>query len=92
MQIETSISSAHRLILAQRRRAAAVALQPCSVADFYAEVHERLHGAGVDIHIWTMPSEIEGAIPFERDRGNRTPPTTGLPRNSFGANWCRPIA
>jgi hypothetical protein len=44
------------------------ALEPCSVADFYAEVIGRLRALGIDIHIWTMPSEIEDAIPFERDR------------------------
>jgi len=60
---------AHRLILrSSDGRSEQFALQPCSVADFYAEVMKRLHALGVDIHIWTMPSEIEGAIPFERDR------------------------
>lgn len=44
------------------------ALAPCSVADFYAEVLQRLRALGIDVHIWTMPSEIEDAIPFERDR------------------------
>jgi len=29
---------------------------------------QRLHRLGIDIHIWTMPSEIENAIPFDRDR------------------------
>ena len=65
-------------------------LQPCSVADFYAEVMTRLRALGVDIQIWTMPSEIEGAMPFERDAS--TPPTTATPRNASGASWCRPIA
>ena len=23
---------------------------------------------GIDVHIWTMPSEIENAVPFEQDR------------------------
>jgi hypothetical protein len=38
------------------------------VADFYSEFMQRLRGLGVDIHIWTMPGEIENAIPFDRDR------------------------
>ena len=45
-----------------------IALQPMSVADFYAEVMARLKRLGIDGHIWTMPSEIEGAVPFEQDR------------------------
>jgi len=27
-----------------------------------------LQALDIDVHIWTMPSEIEGAIPFEEDR------------------------
>ena len=38
------------------------------VADFYADVMARLRALGVDVDIWTMPSEIEGAIPFDQDR------------------------
>jgi len=60
---------AHRLILRiSDGRTEAFPLQPRSVADFYAEVMARLRALGVDIKIWTMPSEIEGAVPFERDR------------------------
>ena len=83
---------AHRLILrSSDGRSEQFALQPCSVADFYAEVMTRLRALGVDVHIWTMPSEIEGAIPFEqrsRTRRLRRRP----PRNCSGASWCRPIA
>ena len=62
---------AHRLLLrTSDGRTEQFALQPCSVADFYAEVMNRLRALGVDIHIWTMPSEIEGAVPFERDRAH----------------------
>ncbi len=39
-----------------------------TVADFYAEVMGRLRGLGLDTQIWTMPVEIEGAIPFDQDR------------------------
>jgi Family of unknown function (DUF5996) len=38
------------------------------IADFHAGFMERLRRLGIDVHIWTMPSEIENAIPFERDR------------------------
>ena len=52
-------------------RAAAVALEPMRVADFYAAVMQALHRLDIDVHIWTMPSEIENAIPFEQDRTHR---------------------
>jgi hypothetical protein len=48
-------------------RAEGFALEPMSVADFYAEFMRRLRRLGIDVHIWTMPSEIENAVPFERD-------------------------
>jgi hypothetical protein len=45
-----------------------IPLQPMSVADFYAEVLARLARLGIKVHVWTMPSEIEGALPFDQDR------------------------
>lgn len=45
-----------------------MALSPMSVAEFYAEVMARLAKVGIQAHIWTMPSEIENAMPFELDR------------------------
>ena len=44
-----------------------LALASMPVADFYRAVMERLRRLGIDVHIWTMPCEIEGAIPFEKD-------------------------
>jgi len=38
-----------------------------SVADFYAELMARLRRLGIEVHIWTMPSEIANAVPFEQD-------------------------
>ena len=48
--------------------AAAFALRPQSVADFYGEVMRRLHALGFDISIWTTPVEIPDPIPFEQDQ------------------------
>src|SRR3954469_17127850 len=45
-----------------------IALAPMATADFYAAVMTALRALDVDVHIWTMPSEIEGAVPFEQDR------------------------
>ena len=43
------------------------ALRPRSVADFHAELVEHLAALDLATPIWTMPVEIEGAIPFETD-------------------------
>jgi len=45
-----------------------IALVPMSVADFHAEVTGRLRRLDIDVHVWTMPSEIENAVPFDEDR------------------------
>jgi hypothetical protein len=47
-----------------------IALTPMAVADFYAEVMNRLERLGIKVHIWTMPNEIENALPFEQDRAH----------------------
>jgi hypothetical protein len=61
----------HRLVIAASDGATAgLALEPRSVADFHREVMERLVSMGLPVKIWTMPVEIEGAIPFERDNAH----------------------
>jgi hypothetical protein len=49
-------------------RTESFALAPMSVADFYAEFMRRLHRLDIDVRIWTMPNEIENAVPFDQDR------------------------
>jgi hypothetical protein len=59
----------HRLsIETSDGRIETLALEPMAVADFYAAFMQALHRLDIDVHIWTTPSEIEGAIPFEQDR------------------------
>jgi hypothetical protein len=43
------------------------ALAPMSVQDFYAEFMQRLQRLDLKVHIWTMPNEIENAVPFDKD-------------------------
>jgi len=43
-------------------------LEARSVADFYTEFMEALDELGLATPIWTMPVEIQGAIPFELDQ------------------------
>ena len=59
----------HRLkIHTSKGETETILLAPRSVADFHAEVMGRLRGLGLETRIWTMPVEIEGAIPFDQDR------------------------
>ena len=61
----------HRLVIeASDCRIESFALKPMAVADFYAEFMQRLHALGIDVHIWTMPCEIENAVPFDQDRAH----------------------
>jgi len=60
---------AHRLeVRTSRGELDGFALGPLGVADFYGEVMGRLKALGLETRIWTMPVEIEGAIPFDQDR------------------------
>jgi Family of unknown function (DUF5996) len=47
-----------------------LSLAPMPVAAFYAEFFARLERLGIDVHIWTMPVEIPGAVPFTDDEGH----------------------
>jgi len=60
---------AHALVLhTSDAREQRFALEPMTTADFYAAVMAALRALDVEVAIWTMPVEIEGAIPFDRDR------------------------
>ncbi len=48
-------------------RRASLALQPRSVAAFYAELMGRLRALGLEVKIWPVPVEIAEPIPFEED-------------------------
>jgi Family of unknown function (DUF5996) len=59
----------HKLLLeTSEGRAAAVALKPQSVAEFYKEFMAALSDLGVTVKIWTTPCEIPDPIPFEKDQ------------------------
>ena len=60
---------AHQLVLhTSDAREERIALSNMPTAEFYAAVMRALRALDVDVRIWTMPSEIERAIPFEQDR------------------------
>ena len=58
----------HKLIIpCSDGRVETIPLAPMSVKDFYAEFMRRLDALGIGVRIWTMPSEIENAVPFDQD-------------------------
>ena len=50
---------------------AGFALEPMSVAAFYARIQREISKLGLDVPIRTMPNEIADAIPFELDETHR---------------------
>jgi hypothetical protein len=62
----------HRLVVARSDgRSECISLRPMSVAGFYAETMAALERLGIEVHIWTMPSEIENGLPLDRDEVQR---------------------
>jgi hypothetical protein len=58
----------HRLsIESSDGRVVATPLAAQSVAEFYKRFMAALGEVGVNVHIWTVPSELPNPIPFERD-------------------------
>lgn len=49
-------------------RRGSLALQPRSVAAFYAELMDRLRALDLEVRIWPLPVEIADPIPFDRDK------------------------
>ena len=61
----------HRVHIRSSRGAAqGFRLEAMSVAQFYAELMACLQRLDIHVHIWTMPSEIADAVPFDRDYAN----------------------
>ena len=48
-----------------------IALEPRTVADFYARVMGLLHRLGIDVHVWPMPVELDDPIRFDKDTVHR---------------------
>jgi len=44
-----------------------MALEPQSVADFYAKFMSALRSPGIEVKIWTMPCEVPNPVRFESD-------------------------
>ena len=59
---------AHRLrARTSHGETAEMPLAAAPVRDFYREYRELLSSLGAEVRLWTMPVEIEGAVPFDAD-------------------------
>lgn len=59
----------HRLTVTTcEGQAKSMRLRPCTVADFYAEFMGLLDSLGIEVKIWTLPSEVPNPIRFEQDK------------------------
>ena len=74
-EIEFDFIDHNLLIECNDGATASLDLRRQSVADFYKELMDALHGLGIDVKIWTTPVEVPGpstavreAIPFEQDQ------------------------
>lgn len=67
-QIDFNFMQHQLIIITSMGKRDTVALKPGTVADFYRELFDKLAALDIDVSIYGMPSEIEGAIPFEEDR------------------------
>ena len=77
---------AHELVLhTSDAREERIPLTPMPTAEFYAR-DARTPELDVDVPIWTMPVEIEGAIPFEQIVCMQA--TTRQGRMRSGASFC----
>jgi hypothetical protein len=57
----------HRLVVETTNGTRAMALRAVSVARFYREFMDLLHGLGIDVSIWPVPVEVATRIPFDED-------------------------
>ena len=70
LQIDFDFSADVLILRTSDGREQRVALAPVATAEFYRAVMAALRALDVEVAIWTMPVEIEDAIPFDRDRAH----------------------
>ncbi|MGB8933498.1 MAG: DUF5996 family protein [Candidatus Nitrosopolaris sp.] len=68
LQIDFDFISHLLLIITTDNPTKAIALQPCSVAEFYQEIMATLRSLGIHVTIWTTPVEVPDRTPFEQDK------------------------
>ena len=79
----------HRLIIQSSWGASkTMALKPRSVADFYAEFMSALRSLGIEVKIWTMPSEVPNPVRFRAAIRNMPPMIANMCIASGGYWFC----
>jgi hypothetical protein len=68
LQIDFDFISHLLLIVTSDNPTKAIALRPCSVAEFYQETMDALRSLGILVSIWTTPVEVPDRTPFEQDK------------------------
>lgn len=70
-QIDLDFKKHQLLISCSDTDPVSMPLRPITVADFYAELFDKLSEMGLDIKIYARPNELEPAIPFQENTLNR---------------------
>jgi uncharacterized protein DUF5996 len=70
LQIDFDFCAHELVVQTSDAREQRIALKPMAVADFYYAVMASLAALGIDVRIWTMPSEIADAVAFQQDRAH----------------------
>ena len=70
-QIDFDFKTHELLISCSNTESIKMELRPVTVADFYAELFEKLSSIGINVKIYARPNEMEPAIPFEENTVNR---------------------
>ncbi|MEV4883677.1 hypothetical protein MRBLMN1_002184 [Chitinophaga ginsengisegetis] len=66
-QIDFNFMQHQLIIITSTGKRETLELRPRTVADFYNALFEKLNALDIDVTIYTVPSEIADAIPFEKD-------------------------
>ncbi len=71
-QIDFDFEQHKLLIQSSGVETVSIDLKPMTVADFYAELFEKLNGMGIDVEIYPRPNEMEPSIPFPENTINKS--------------------
>lgn len=71
-QIEFDFKQHKLIIQSSAEEAVSIDLRPMTVADFYAELFEKLSNLGIEVKIHASPNEVDPAIPFSQNTVNKS--------------------